>query len=65
MSDATIYNWLKQENIDRGEVEGLSTDQALELAAKRRIKQLKTELGSHARSTRSPRRRPPPNGSSR
>jgi transposase-like protein len=29
MSDATIYNWLKQERIDRGEVEGLSTDQAL------------------------------------
>jgi transposase-like protein len=45
MSDATIYNWLKQEKIDRGEVEGLSTDQALELAAaKRRIKQLETEL---------------------
>jgi transposase len=45
MSDATIYNWLKQEKIDRGEIEGLSTDQALELAAaKRRIKQLETEL---------------------
>ncbi len=28
MSDATIYNWLKQERIDRGEVAGLSTDQA-------------------------------------
>lgn len=36
MSDATIYNWLKQERIDRGEVEGLSTDQALELAAAKR-----------------------------
>lgn len=45
MSDATIYNWLKQERIDRGEMEGLSTDQALELAAaKRRIRQLETEL---------------------
>lgn len=45
MSDATIYSWLKQERIDRGEVEGLSTDQALELAAaKRRIEQLETEL---------------------
>jgi transposase len=45
MSEATIYKWLKQEKIDRGEVEGLSTDQALELAAaKRRIKQLETEL---------------------
>ena len=45
MSDATIYSWLKQDRIDRGEVEGLSTDQALELAAaRRRIKQLETEL---------------------
>ena len=24
----TIYNWLKQDRIDRGELEGLSTDQA-------------------------------------
>jgi transposase-like protein len=45
MSDATIYNWLKQERIDRGEVPGLSTEEALDLAAaKRRIKQLETEL---------------------
>ena len=45
MTEATIYNWLKQEQIDRGELAGLSTDQALELAAaKRRIKQLETEL---------------------
>ena len=44
ISDATIYNWLKQERIDRGEIAGLSTDQALDLAAaKRRIKQLETE----------------------
>jgi hypothetical protein len=26
MSEATIYNWLKQERVDRGEVEGLSTN---------------------------------------
>ena len=39
MSEATIYAWLKQDRVDRGEVEGLSTDQALELAAaKRRIR---------------------------
>ena|SRR2546422_11530157 len=45
MSEATIYNWTKQEQIDRGEIEGFTTDQALELAAaKRRIKQLETEL---------------------
>ena len=45
MSEATIYDWLRQEKIDRGEVAGRSTDQALELAAaKRRIAQLETEL---------------------
>lgn len=45
MSEATIYNWTKQEKVDRGEVQGHSTEQALELkAAKRRIRQLETEL---------------------
>lgn len=45
MSEATIYNWLKQEQVDRGEIDGFSTDEALELAAaKRRIRQLETEL---------------------
>lgn len=34
ISDATIYAWLKQEKIDRGEVEGTSTDQALEAPAR-------------------------------
>jgi len=45
ISEATIYNWLRQDKIDRGEIDGLTTDQALELAAaKRRIRQLETEL---------------------
>ena len=45
MSDATIYNWLKQDRIDRGEAEGATTSRQLELAAaKRRIRQLETEL---------------------
>ena len=45
ISEASIYMWLKQERIDRGEIDGLSTDQAVELAvAKRRIRQLETEL---------------------
>ena len=45
ISEATVYNWTKQDEIDRGEREGVSTDQAIELmAAKRRIKQLETEL---------------------
>jgi transposase-like protein len=45
MSEVTIYNWLKQNRIDRGEEIGKTTDQQLELAAaKRRIGQLETEL---------------------
>jgi len=31
MSDTTIYNWLKQERIARGEAEGATTSQQLEL----------------------------------
>jgi transposase-like protein len=45
MTETTIYNWVNQEKIDRGEVVGQTTDQVLELAAaKRRIRQLETEL---------------------
>jgi transposase-like protein len=45
MTQTTIYNWLHQEKVDRGEIAGASTDQMLELAAaKRRIRQLETEL---------------------
>jgi transposase len=45
MSEVTIYNWLKQDRVDRGEEIGKTTDQQLELAAaRRRIKQLETEL---------------------
>jgi transposase-like protein len=45
VSDATIYSWLKQDRIDRGEAEGAATSQQLELAAARpRIRQLETEL---------------------
>jgi len=45
MAEATVYNWLKQDRIDKGEIEGVSTEDALDLAAaRRRIKQLETEL---------------------
>jgi transposase len=45
MSQATIYNWIKQDKINHGEIDGLSTNQQVELAAaKRRIRQLETEL---------------------
>ena len=45
MTQASIYNWLKQDRVDRGEAPGLSTEGQMELAtAKRRIRQLETEL---------------------
>jgi hypothetical protein len=45
MSEATIYNWTKQEKIYRGEVAAQSAEHALEFAAaKHRIRQLETEL---------------------
>jgi transposase-like protein len=45
MTETTIYNWLKQDRVDRGEEAGQTTDQQLDLAAaKRRIRQLETEL---------------------
>lgn len=45
VTDATIHDWLRQDRVDRGEAEGATTSQQLELAtARRRIKQLETEL---------------------
>jgi transposase len=45
VSRATIYDGLRQDRIDRGEVPGTSTDMALELpGARRRIQQPETEL---------------------
>jgi transposase len=47
MTQATIYSCLKQEKIDRGEAPGLSTEGQMELAAaRRRIRQLATELAA-------------------
>ncbi len=45
VSQASVYSWLKQDRIDRGEAESATMSQQLELAAtKRRIRQLETEL---------------------
>ena len=39
MTQASIYSWLKQDRIDRGEAPGLNTEGQMELAAaKRRIR---------------------------
>ena len=45
VSDQTIYNWRRQDRIDRGLQPGLSTRENAELAAaKKRIAELETEL---------------------
>ena len=45
VSDQTIYNWRNQDQIDRGERAGVSTSESAELtAAKKRIRELETEL---------------------
>ncbi|GLY70811.1 transposase [Amycolatopsis taiwanensis] len=45
ISESCLHNWLKQDRIDRGERPGLSSREHAELAAaKRRIRQLETEL---------------------
>jgi transposase-like protein len=45
ISDQTLYNWRRQDRIDRGEQPGLSTAEHAELtAAKKRIRDLETEL---------------------
>lgn len=45
VSEQTIYNWLRQDRIDRGVEAGLTTVEKGELAAaKRRIAELETEL---------------------
>jgi transposase-like protein len=41
----TIYNWLKQDRIDRGEIPGVSTQESKELTrARRRIRELEAEV---------------------
>ena len=43
--DSTLGNWVKQDRIDRGEIPGVSTTESAELrAARRRIRELETEL---------------------
>lgn len=45
VSDQTIYNWRNQDRIDRGLQPGVTTQESVELAtARRRIRELETEL---------------------
>lgn len=52
VSEQTIYTWRRQARIDEGQEPGTSTSEQAELvAAKRRIRQLETELAIHRRAT--------------
>ena len=62
----TIYNWRRQERIDRGELPGISSVESAELkAARRRIAQLEAELAATRRAAELLREVVPPKESSR
>ncbi len=51
VSDQSIYSWRRQEQIDSGEVPGLSSAEREELrAARLRIRTLEAELAVHRRA---------------
>ena len=61
VSDQTIYNWRSQDQIDRGLRAGVSTSESAELtAARKRIRELETELAVTKRANEllRPRRTP-------
>lgn len=52
ISDQTVYNWRRQDRIDRGLDIGLRTGEKAELAvARKRIRELEAELAVHRRAT--------------
>ena len=66
ISEQTIYVWRRQARIDAGLEAGLSTSEQAELtAAKRRIRELETELAIHRRATELLKEKTSPKGSTR
>jgi transposase-like protein len=52
ISEQAIYTWRRQERIDRGLEPGLSSKEQAELvAARRRIRELETEVAIHRRAS--------------
>jgi transposase len=48
LPQATVFRWVRQDRIDRGELPGTSTQESTELrAARRRIAELEAELATH------------------
>ncbi len=51
ISDQTVYSWRRQDRVDRGLESGLTTAERAELiSARRRIRELETELAVHRRA---------------
>ena len=45
ITDSCLYGWVKQDQIDRGEIEGVSRAESRELRkAKRRVRELENEV---------------------
>ncbi len=66
LSDQTIYNWRRQDRIDRGLQSGLSTAEAGELAkAKKRISELETEVAVSRRAMELLKEKSSPKGATR
>jgi transposase-like protein len=66
VSDQSIYTWRRQEQIDRGELPGLSSAERAELrAARLRIRALETELAVHRRAAELLKESVRPKGASR
>jgi transposase-like protein len=66
ISDQTIYNWRRQDRIDRGLESGLSSAEKVELAAARkRIRELEAEVAVHRRATELLKEDADPKGGSR
>jgi transposase-like protein len=66
ITEQTIYNWRRQDRIDRGLEAGLSTAERGELAAARKhIRELEAELAVHRRATELLKENADPKGGSR
>ncbi len=66
VSEQTIYTWRRQARIDAGLEAGVTTTDQTELAAaKRRIRELETELAIHCRATELLKEKADPKGRTR
>lgn len=66
ISEQTIYSWRHQDRVDQGLDAGLTTGERAELvAARKRIRELETELVVHRRATELLKERPDPKDASR